>query len=315
MLTVCSTAFPGFRFVTNKASTAVPTADSFRPVGVDSSVLDVTAQLAPERAVLLDLLHGLSPGDWDQATECPAWNVQGIALHILGDDLSLLTRQRDASIDSLTLYAEHHAGLGFRELLDGFNEEWVAAARFFSPALVIDLLGLVGEWSEAFYCNVGLETPSREPVGFFASPDPSPYWQVIAREYIERFVHQSQIRRAVGTPELHGEMVASAARVAVHALACWLVDYEPAVGSTIAIDFGDPGAWTWQREPDRWSVLEGVPAAPTATVTVARARAVAMLSRGVSYDEVRGTITITGAPAVAGPALDLIAPILGRPGS
>jgi uncharacterized protein (TIGR03083 family) len=284
-------------------------------VGIDGGVLDVAASLGPERAVLLDLLQGLAPDDWHRPTECPAWNVKGIALHILGDDLSLLTRQRDASTDSLTLYAEHHAGLGFRELLDGFNEEWVATARFFSPALVIDMLRLVGEWSEAFYCNVGLDTLSREPVGFFASTEPSPYWQVIAREYIERFVHQSQIRRAVGAPELHGETVAVAARVAVHALARWLVDYEPAIGSTIAIEFGDPGAWTWQRDPDCWSVLEGVAVAPTATVTVASGRAVAMLSRGVSPDDARGAITITGAPMVARPALDLIAPILGRPPS
>jgi LysR family transcriptional regulator for bpeEF and oprC len=70
--------------------------------------------------------------------------------------------------------------------------------------------------------------PSREPVGFFAESEPSPYWQVIAREYAERFIHQSQIRRAVGAPELDGELVTSAARVVVHALSAWLRDYEPA---------------------------------------------------------------------------------------
>ena len=37
----------------------------------------------------------------------------------------------------------------------------------------------------------------REPVGFFATGAPSPYWQVIAREYVERITHQSQIRHAV----------------------------------------------------------------------------------------------------------------------
>src|SRR5262249_4305873 len=85
-------------------------------------VLDVTAYLAPERASLLELLRGLSAEQWAQPTECPAWDVKGVALHILGDDLSLLSRQRDASTDGLTLFAVDHPGLSFRELLDGFNE-------------------------------------------------------------------------------------------------------------------------------------------------------------------------------------------------
>jgi uncharacterized protein (TIGR03083 family) len=72
--------------------------------------IDLTPALRPERAELLALLRGLSADDWQRPTECPAWNVKGIALHILGDDLSLLTRQRDASIDSLTLFAERHPG-------------------------------------------------------------------------------------------------------------------------------------------------------------------------------------------------------------
>src|SRR5262249_55985016 len=152
--------------------------------------------LRPERASLLTLLGGMSASDWERPTECLAWSVKGLALHILGDDLSLLARQRDESTNSLLLYAQDHPGLGFRELLDGFNEQWVTAATFLSHALVIELLRLVGEWSDTFYCEVELHTDSQEPVGFFASDQPSPYWQVIAREYVERVVHQSQIRRA-----------------------------------------------------------------------------------------------------------------------
>jgi hypothetical protein len=193
-------------------------------------------------------------------------------------------------------------------------DQWVVATRFFSTELVVELLRLVGEWSDAFYRQVGLDTISREPVGFFGADAPSPYWQVIAREYVERFVHQSQIRRAIGAPELDGEVVAGAARVVVHALAAWLRNYDAAVGSTIGIDFGTAGSWTWQRESDHWSVVDGPHPAPTAQVTVARERTVAMLSRGVSSDEALAGITITGDDTVARGALDLIAPILGVPG-
>src|SRR6185369_16707594 len=94
--------------------------------------LDLTSMLQPERAVLLELLRSLSADDWNRPTECPAWNVKGIALHVLGDDLSLLSRQRDASTDGLTLLAADHPGLRFRALLDGFNEQWVTASQFLS---------------------------------------------------------------------------------------------------------------------------------------------------------------------------------------
>jgi uncharacterized protein (TIGR03083 family) len=282
-------------------------------VSVNASALDLTPMLAPERAALLELLRGLSAEDWLRPTECPAWNVKEIALHILGDDFSLLSRQRDASTDSLTLFAAEHPGLRFRELLDGFNEQWVNASAFFSTELVIDLLRLVGEWSEALYCGVGLDTVSHEPVTFFASNVPSPYWQVVAREYVERFVHQSQIRRAIGAPELEGELVTAAARVVVHALAAWLRDDAPAVGSTISIDIGAAGMWTWRREHDHWSVVDGAAATPAVCIRVPPERTVAVLSRGVTPDEFAEAITLTGDESIARDALDVITPLVGRP--
>jgi hypothetical protein len=59
------------------------------------SISLVTEALFPERAALVTLLQDLSAEDWAKPTECPAYSVQGIATHILGDDLSLLSRQRD----------------------------------------------------------------------------------------------------------------------------------------------------------------------------------------------------------------------------
>jgi len=54
------------------------------------------ARTGPERAALAELLESLAPDDWARPTECPAYTVKGIATHVLGDDLSLLSRQRDA---------------------------------------------------------------------------------------------------------------------------------------------------------------------------------------------------------------------------
>src|SRR4051812_34784821 len=56
---------------------------------------DVLGLYPGEREELLNLLRGLDADEWEAPTECPAWSVKGIALHILGDDFSLLSRQRD----------------------------------------------------------------------------------------------------------------------------------------------------------------------------------------------------------------------------
>jgi hypothetical protein len=275
--------------------------------------LDLTPMLPPERTALLDLLRGLSTDEWQRATECPAWNVKGVALHILGDDLSLLTRQRDASTDSLTLFAESHPGLSFRALLDGFNEEWVTAAQFLSTDLLIELLRLVGEWSDTFYGAVGLDTISNEPVGLFAETEPSPYWQVIAREYVERFTHQSQIRRAVHARELDGDITAAAVEVVVHVCAAWLRDDDVAAGSTVVVDFGAPGTWTYIREPDQWRVVNGATADAAARISVAPSATVALISRGLPREIAVASVTVDGDKALARGVLQRVVPLLQRP--
>lgn len=275
--------------------------------------LDLTPFLAPERASLLELLGSLTIEDWTRPTECPEWNVKGIALHILGDDLSLLTRQRDASTDSLTLFAETHPGLTFRELLDGFNDAWVATARFLSCDVLIELLRLVGEWSDDFYCAVDLDMTAREPVGFFAADGVSPYWQVIAREFVERVVHQSQIRRSVGKGDLGDDVVRAAARVQVHALGAWMRNDAPTVGSTISVSFGAVGSWTWRRESDHWSVRDGLVDDPGALVSALADRSVALITRGVSLDEFSQIMTVEGDATLAEIALTIMRPFLSRP--
>ena len=282
-------------------------------MSLHAGLLDVTPSLQPERDALLTLLAGLSPSDWELPTECPEWTVKGIALHILGDDLSLLSRQRDESTDSLTIFATTHPGLTFRELLDGFNNEWVRSAEFLSHDLVLEQLRQVGDSSDRFYTAVGLDTIAREPVGFFAADGPSPYWQVIGREFVERVIHQSQIRRAVGAPDCDLALVTEAARVQVHALAEWLRNDAPADGSTIGIIFGDVGSWTLRRESGGWSVTNGGEGPTDAGISVASEVAVAALTRGMTAAELLDVATVDGDSDLAGSALAVLGPFLGRP--
>ncbi len=172
-------------------------------IGVDSIGLVVDV-LRPERKALLDLLSELDVVQWGVPTECPEFTVKGIATHLLGDDLSLLSRQRDGAVSGLVGIASDHPGADIRELLAVFNERWVTAAGYFSVELLLELLALSGEWTATYYEQVDPGAPG-EHVGFFGGTnDSSPYWQSIAREYYERWIHHSQIRHALGRPSLAG---------------------------------------------------------------------------------------------------------------
>ena len=165
-----------------------------------SIVLDV---YRPERAALVGLLTGLTPQEWGRPTECPAYTVQGIATHVLGDDLSLLSRQRDGAHDGVSILAQELGGSDFTTLLDAFNDRWVATTRFLSAELVVELLRLTGDWTAAYYESVDPDAPG-ESVRLFGAQEggSSPFWQAIAREYLERWVHHAQIRRALRIPSL-----------------------------------------------------------------------------------------------------------------
>ena len=90
---------------------------------IDASSIGVVLDAyGPEREALLDLLGGLDAGQWARPTECPAYSVKGIATHVLGDDLSLLSRQRDAAEEGTSLLAAELPGADFGTVLDAFND-------------------------------------------------------------------------------------------------------------------------------------------------------------------------------------------------
>jgi len=216
--------------------------------------IDATGLFGSERDAFLDLLGDLSDQEWQLATECPEWTVKGVALHVLGDDLSLLARQRDGATDSLRLFAEGRPGLDVGDLLDGFNEQWVTAASFLGPQLVVELLALTGTWTERFYGSCDLDALG-EPVGWFGATGPSPMWQAIARELIERWVHHHQILRAVGRPPLGGPVADMAERIALAGGAYRLADLGACDGrrgrGAHGIEVMDPLEDSGRMEPGR----------------------------------------------------------------
>ena len=137
---------------------------------IDSDTISfVLDAYVPERARLIELLASLGAEEWALPTECPQYSVKGIATHILGDDLSLLSRQRDDAVQGLVLVAEKMPGADFRQLLDAFNDQWVDSARFLSPPLLLQLLDLAGQWTHRHYRDVDPTAPGEPVMAFGVS--------------------------------------------------------------------------------------------------------------------------------------------------
>ncbi len=245
-----------------------------------------------ERAELLDLLSVLEADEWALPTECPAWTVKGISLHLLADDLSLLSRQRDSEPSGVAI----EPGAGFDELfvaLDRFNDQWVEAAGFFSPPLLIELLRLSGEWTYKFYGAVDGDRPG-ETVAWIG-PEPAPYWLLTAREYFERWIHQLQIRRAVGRPGLMDERhVVPAVATAVRGFPQGFTILPADDRTTFTLLVSDAAAWTVRRDGDTWTLLDGAADNPTVSLPVDLETAALVFSRALTGAELNERLETEG---------------------
>lgn len=162
--------------------------------------VDVLDVLPDERDALVALLHELSHSEWSRGTVCPGWNVHDVAAHILGTDLANLSRGRDQYSPPGQANEDPETWAELVSLIDRMNEEWVRATRWIGPVCLQELLEFTGRKVQEYFSSVRLDEPNV--VVSWASPDPAPNWLHIAREYTERWVHQQQIRDAVGRPGL-----------------------------------------------------------------------------------------------------------------
>ena len=98
-----------------------------------------------ERERLLELLESLAPDEWARPTACPGWSVKDIALHLLGDDMSILSRSRDGFGYVSPTISDGDTWGDLVQWLNGWNDQWVQAMRRISPRLLIEMLRVTGE--------------------------------------------------------------------------------------------------------------------------------------------------------------------------
>ncbi len=249
------------------------------------------AALHPE---LISLLRGLEQSDWERPTACAEWSVKDITAHLLDGNVRRLSFHRDGfrppSDGPIQSYPELVA------YLNQLNAEWVKAARRVSPEVLVQLLELTGPEVADFFLSLDPFGPAPFSVAW-AGEDASLNWFDIAREYTERWLHQQQIREAVGAPGLTSrEWLHPVLDVFLRALPFSFRGLERSAGSAVGIEIqGEAGGdWTLLRAAQRWELFAGFLPRPDASVRLSQDTAWRLLSKGLKTGEATERVSILG---------------------
>jgi len=278
-------------------------ADSLRPL----EPLWLVDRFAPLTGELLTLLRGLGPDDWDRPTACALWSVRDITAHLLDDDLRRLSFHRDAHPPPSGPPIDSYDALV--ALINRMNAEWVAVARRMSPRVLIELLEVTGPMVVELFRSIEPHAPAHWSVAW-AGEETSQHWFDVGRDYTERWLHQQQIRDAVGAPPLSGrEWLHPVLALFVRSipLAYRAVRRPAGTAVLVAITGAAGGDWTLRRDEDAWRLLAGRHPRPDATVTLSDDTAWRLFSRGLKGQDPRGRVRIDGDQALGETALSALA--------
>jgi len=269
--------------------------------------VDVLHLFPEERAALLDLLRHLHADEWGLPTVCDGWSVKDVVSHIIADDLGRLSRGRDAHTAS---WIDAPSWESLVVAINLQNEIWVEATRRLSPRILIDLLDLSGQQSQAFFETLDLDA-TGDPVSW-AGPDPAPVWLDLAREYTERWAHHQQIRDAVGRPGLKDQrLFAPVIDCFMRALPHTFRDVLAPQGTHLRVRISGAagGAWSLLRVNGGWALANDPGTDPDAAVSLDQEEAWRLFTKQITPQAARAWAVFEGDAALASHVLDAVAVI------
>ncbi|MGH9063046.1 MAG: maleylpyruvate isomerase family mycothiol-dependent enzyme [Acidimicrobiales bacterium] len=130
------------------------------------------------------------PAGWQCATDCPGWTVQDVVAHLLGTESALLGRSVPET-DGTPFPTYVHNAVGET------NERWVRARRDLPGASVLEeFRAVAAERAEALRAMTEEELAAHSwtPAG------PGTYADLMMIRVFDSWVHEQDIRRALGHP-------------------------------------------------------------------------------------------------------------------
>lgn len=256
---------------------------------------------------LLEMLRELTPEEWNRPTIAKQWTVKDIAAHLLDGNLRGLSVSRDGyfGISSEAIHSYQEL-VGF---LNRLNHQWTDAAKRLSPPLLISLLELTGKEYHEHLLSLN---PFDEAVFgvAWAGQERSENWFHIAREYTEKFIHQQQIRDALGKEPLFSEILFRPfISTLMYALPVAYKNTEAPEGTIIALQIGSATGEEYRiiRNYNGWSLTEVSEAIATSTIQMNPDTAWKVFSKGISPEMALEQVTITGNAALGKITLEMVA--------
>jgi uncharacterized protein (TIGR03083 family) len=202
---------------------------------------------------LEELLASLSPREWAAETECPGWSVQDNVSHIIGTESMLLGRDAPSHDPGTKPWVRNPIGEG--------NEIQVDYRRSWPPDKVMD------EYREVTSDRIAaLEGLSDDELGAesWTPVGPGTVRDLVAIRVMDCWVHEQDIRRAIGKPGgLEGPVAEHAFRRHSGAIP-FVVGKKVGApdGTTVVIDVGGLGKITVGVDGKRANLLSDVPGQP-----------------------------------------------------
>jgi uncharacterized protein (TIGR03083 family) len=256
---------------------------------------------------LMRLLRGLDAAAWQKPTGCALWSVKDVVAHLLDSCLRRLSFGRDGLDPTpdrpLTTYGDL---VGY---LNQLNADWVKAMRRLSPPVLIGLMDQAEPELHDYLASLDPQGPARFGVAW-AGEERSLNWFDVGREYTERWLHQQQIREAVGAPLLSSRAwLHPALDIFVRALPFTYrtLPGEPGTQLRLEITGAAGGVWTLARGQDDWVLFSGSSPEPTTRVTLDQETAWKLFSKGLTPEQARREIRTEGDAALGRPLLGALA--------
>jgi uncharacterized protein (TIGR03083 family) len=258
-------------------------------------------------AELMGVLRGLNPNQWGRPTACALWSVKDIVAHLLDTALRRLSFGRDrwefASDRPIATYADL---VGY---LNRLNAEWVAAARRLSPGVLMDMLDLTAEQLHTYFRSLDPYAPAQFSVAW-AGDKSSSNWFDIGREYTERWLHQQQIREAVGAPALSSrKWLHPTLDIFVRVLPFTYREVQAEVGRSLRLEIqGEAGGvWTLSQTEEGWRLFVGEDEASSTRISLPEEAAWKLFSKGLSPEQAERLVSIEGDVRLGQPLLGALA--------
>lgn len=254
---------------------------------------------------LIDLLRSLPDEDWQKQTIASKWLVKDIAAHLLDGNLRGLSTVRDSYMGPKPEINSYSDLVAF---LNELNAVWTSAAKRLSPHVITDLLETTGKE----YCHLLTTLDPWADAVFpvaWAGEEISKNWLHIAREYTEKWLHQQQIRDAVGrqgimTKELFFPLIDTFMCALPHTFRNVDVPTGTSVEVVVTSEIG--GAWHVNKTDEGWVLRKTTRLQPNARITIDPDVAWKLFSKGIKPEAAMQNIRMEGDEQLCKTAMGMV---------